>query len=169
MTTTTTTETRPVSRQALRGDEAQLFADLHTKLQRSVRWAVHGPDSLVEDACSHAWLTFLRCQPDRPTALAWLRTTAIRHAWQLSSQDRHVEYLDELTTTDGAFEAPALDTSLEARRALGALAALPEPQRRCLALVIAGLSYTEVADITGRTRTNVNKQLTRARRNLHHA
>lgn len=165
----TTSTTRSAAPRALQGDEAQLFADYHAKLIRSVRWAVHGSDSLVEDACSHAWLTFLRCQPDRPTALAWLRTTAIHHAWDLSKQDRHAEYLDERPTADDAPEAPALDTSLEARRALGALAALPEPQRRCLALVIAGHSYTEVAAVTGRTRTNVNKQLRRARRNLHHA
>ena len=58
----------------------------------------------------------------------------------------------------------SLDAELEAREALRALAALPGRQRDDLALLIAGYSHREIAEITGgRTRTNVNKSLVKAR------
>ena len=57
-----------------------------------------------------------------------------------------------------------IDDALEARRALRSLAALPERQRQDLSLRVAGFSYREIAQITGgRTYTNVNKHLAKAR------
>jgi DNA-directed RNA polymerase specialized sigma24 family protein len=57
-----------------------------------------------------------------------------------------------------------IDGALEAREALRVLAALPARQRDDLALFVAGFSYREIAQITGgRTHTNVNKQLAKAR------
>ena len=58
----------------------------------------------------------------------------------------------------------AIDETMEARRALERLAELPPRQRRDLALRVAGFTYREIAKITGgRTYTNVNKHLSKAR------
>jgi DNA-directed RNA polymerase specialized sigma24 family protein len=57
-----------------------------------------------------------------------------------------------------------IDDTIEARRALERLAELPPQQRRDLALRVAGFTYREIAEITGgRTYTNVNKHLRKAR------
>ena len=60
--------------------------------------------------------------------------------------------------------AVTLDDAVEARRALRRLAELPQRQRQDLTLRVAGYSYREIRQLTpGRTHTNVNKNLTRAR------
>jgi DNA-directed RNA polymerase specialized sigma24 family protein len=57
-----------------------------------------------------------------------------------------------------------LDDAIEARRALERLAELPPHQRRDLALRVAGFTYREICKITGgRSYTNVNKHLRKAR------
>ena len=57
-----------------------------------------------------------------------------------------------------------IDGALEAREALRVLAELPARQRDDLTLFVAGFSYREIAQITGgRTYTNVNKHLAKAR------
>lgn len=150
----------------LRGDEAQVFATHQVKLERAVRFAVHAPEAVIEDACAHAWLQFLRCQPDRSTVGAWLRTVAIRHAWHLNAREQRDAHYDAMASPQDLVEGPSLDVASEARGALHAVADLPAPQRACLTLVVAGHSYDEVASITGRSLTSVKRQLTRARRHL---
>ncbi len=168
---------RPPSRaEALRGDEATLFETHHEDLLRSVGRAVNASDALIEDACSFAWCQLLRRQPDRgPQLFGWLRTVAIRQAYRLSRVERRDKHLEELAraplaSTDGwqglLPDPVGLDDRLRARRALGALASLPERQRRYMALFIAGYSYREITRLTGATHTNVNKHLTRARARL---
>jgi DNA-directed RNA polymerase specialized sigma24 family protein len=57
-----------------------------------------------------------------------------------------------------------IDDAIEARRALRRLAELPERQRQDLSLRVAGFSYREIGEIIGgRTYTNVNKHLHKAR------
>ncbi len=163
-------------RPCLRGDEAVLFAEHHDRLVRSVRRAVNAPDALIEDACATAWVQLMRAQPDRgPTLFGWLRTTAIREAYRLSSVQRRDAALEELVSPNGDCESrpdgwEALiaddhdpDSHLEALRALRALASLPERERRYLALLVAGYRYREIVALTGATYTNVNKHLVRAR------
>ena len=151
----------------LRGDEAQIYASHHASLEAAVRWAAQTSDQVVQDACAHAWLQFLRRQPDRDHVGPWLRTVAIRHGWQLAERDRRELPLERLAVPDDRIADPAhLDTKLEARGALRAVADLPPAQRQCLALSIRGLSRTEVATSTGRTVRNVDKQLGRARRRV---
>jgi DNA-directed RNA polymerase specialized sigma24 family protein len=70
---------------------------------------------------------------------------------------------------DGSWDAViadafSIDDILEAREALAILGRLPDRQRADLTLLVAGFSYVEIAELTGgRTYTNVNKHIAKAR------
>jgi RNA polymerase sigma factor (sigma-70 family) len=162
---------------ALRGDEAELFAEHSEQLLRIVRSVVAAPEALIEDACSMAWEQFMRYQPERgPTLVGWLRVVAVREAWRLSKIQRGHPALEELVHPKAqargeTWEAIIPGTSdterqLEAKRALAVLAELPEKQRRYFSLNVGGYSYDEIMRATGATYTNVNKHLARARANV---
>jgi RNA polymerase sigma factor (sigma-70 family) len=153
-----------------RGDEGDLYRRHHRDLERAVARVVNGPRELIEDACQNAWAILLRSQqPDRCSIFAWLRVVAIHEAYRLSAIEHRDARLERLGSEDGDWrEATAdtrtLDAQLEAREALSLLATLPERQRSDLALLVAGFSYREIAEMTGgRTLTNVNKHLAKAR------
>ena len=138
----------------------------HRDLQRAVARVVRAPRELIEDACQMAWMTLLRTQPERYATFAWLRRVAINEAYRLSAIDRRDARLDPLAGDwHQALTDPLdLDDRLRAHEALRALAALPDRQRRDLALHVAGHSYVEIAELTGgRTYTNVAKTLRKAR------
>ena len=153
-----------------RGDEDELYRLHHRGLLHAVARSVNASHELIEDACQIAWVTLLRCQPDRSPALfAWLRTVAVHQAYRLSRQERRSVLLEDLAG-DHEWEAllglsPPLENAIEARRALETLAALPVLQRDDLALLVAGFSYQEIAqrDRCQRSVNNVNKHLTKAR------
>jgi len=152
---------------APRGDEDRLYRRHHGNLERAVARAVNAPRELIEDACQTAWTIMLRSQPDRTAIFAWLRVVAIHEAYRLSAADRgaHLEDLAPSQGWDAGIADPVtIDDAIEARRALRSLAALPARQRQDLSLRVAGFSYREIAQITGgRTYTNVNKHLAKAR------
>lgn len=150
----------------LRGDEADVFDAHQLALRCAVRHAVTAPDAVVEDACAFAWLQFLRRQPDRATAFAWLRTVAIRHAWRLTAREQRDVHLEEVPAWEDLRGKDTTGPAVDARQTLRDVAELPARQRRCLTLLVSGHTYDEIAHVTGTTRTNVNKQLTRARTNL---
>jgi RNA polymerase sigma factor (sigma-70 family) len=146
---------------------ADLYRRHHRNLQRAVARVVNAPRELIEDACQTAWTIMLRSQPDRTALFAWLRVVAIHEAYRLSAAERgaHLEDLAPSQGWDTVIADPVtIDATIEARRALRSLAALPERQRQDLSLRVAGFSYREIAQITGgRTYTNVNKHLAKAR------
>jgi len=152
---------------ALRGDEDSLYREHHRHLVKAVRRQVNLPPELIEDACQTAWAIFLRRQPERgPTLFAWLRTVAVHEAYTLSRT-----HARDALPEDGQLERLAghepLADQLEARRALRALASLPDRQRRYATLKALGFSYDEVRQLAGGvTYTNVNRHLTRARARL---
>ncbi|MDQ5831966.1 MAG: hypothetical protein M3550_02770 [Actinomycetota bacterium] len=154
------------------GDEGDLYRRHHRDLVRAVARVVDAPCELIEDACQTAWAILLRSQPERYAIFGWLRVVAIHEAYRLSAIERRDARLERLTSDSGDWaEATAdphsLDTLLEARQALRILAGLPERQRNDLALLVAGYSYREIADMTGgRTYTNVNKVLVKAHARL---
>jgi RNA polymerase sigma factor (sigma-70 family) len=160
----------------LRGDEAALYREHHTALRRAVARRVRLDEDLIEDACQTAWMQLLRCQPDRERPLfGWLVTVAVHEAYDLSRRRRGELSLDTVVAAGGdrtirlvdTVEGPTVvDESLEARRALRALASLPRRQRRYAVLRTAGFSYREIGQLTGATHTNVNKHLVRASRQL---
>jgi RNA polymerase sigma factor (sigma-70 family) len=94
---------------------------------------------------------------------------AIREAWALGRREQREAGRADEDPRELAESQPApldVDGALETRRALEALAALRDRERRYLALKTAGYSYKEIADRCGVTYTNVNKHLTRARARL---
>jgi DNA-directed RNA polymerase specialized sigma24 family protein len=61
-------------------------------------------------------------------------------------------------------DAFSIDDILEARESLKILANLPDRQRADLTLLVAGFSYRDIMEMTGgRTYTNVNKHIAKAR------
>ena len=150
------------------GDEAELYDRHHRELMRAVSRHVNAGAALIEDACQYAWLQLLRHQPDRASVFLWLYVVAVHEAYRLSTLERRDLRLEALAT-GSAWEtfiagSVTLEDQLEALEALRALAGLPDRQRRDLALFVAGYRYREIAQLTGgRTYTNVNKHLTKAR------
>lgn len=107
-------------------------------------------------------------QPERGTIFPWLRVVAIHEAYRLSAIERRDTHLEAITTVvsweEVIADPAAIDNALEAREALRVLAELPARQRDDLALFVAGYTYHEIAELTGgRTFTNVNKHLAKAR------
>ena len=151
-----------------RGDEDALYRRHHRNLQRAVARAVNAPRELIEDACQTAWTILVRRQPDRASVFAWLYVVAIHEAYRLSAIERRELHLEDLAIEDDWETILAgrvtVEDQLEALEALRALAALPDRQRQDLSLRVAGFSYCEIAAMTGgRTYTNVNKHLVKAR------
>jgi RNA polymerase sigma factor (sigma-70 family) len=156
---------------SLRGDEASLYARHHRRLEAAVRLAVNASPALVEDACQAAWLILLRRQPDRgPRLFRWLRTVAVHEAYALSARERRDLHLEDLDGGDAGEGWQAVirgpddfEARLEARRALRAVARLPDRQRRYVVLHVAGHRYGDIAELDGATHTAVNRHLTRGR------
>jgi DNA-directed RNA polymerase specialized sigma24 family protein len=136
---------------------------------------VRAPRELIEDACQTAWAILLRSQPDRYAIFAWLRVVAIHEAYRLAEIDRRDARLErpwpnDADRRDAISDPRSLDDALEALEALRALAALPRRQREDLTMKIAGYSYDEIRILTGgRTYTNVNKSLVKARQRMRRA
>lgn len=148
------------------GDVAEFYRRHHERLVRAVARSVSAPEALIEDACQTAWAILLRRRPERwPELFGWLRTVAIHEAYRLASEERRDERLEDLGVDADAFLGGVSgEEAIEARRALAVLGALPEREREYLSLLIAGFSYAEIAELTGgRTRTNVNRHLVKAR------
>ena len=151
-----------------RGDEADLYERHHQALLIAVSHAINGSGALIEDACQTAWTILLRRQPDRSSVFAWLYVVAIHEAYRLSAVERRELHLEDLAI-EGDWDTilagrVTVDDQLEALEALRTLAALPDRQRRDLSLRVGGFSYREIAAMTGgRTFTNVNKHLVKAR------
>lgn len=159
---------------ALQDQDAQLFAAFNVELYRTVRKVVNTSAANVEDACADAWLSLLRFQPERrPTIRGWLVVVAIREAIKRDQRDRRsralvergdredpmrevvAEHIDALQSSD--------DAAHDAKQALDLVATLSERDRRVFILHVAGYSYDEIAELTGVTRTAVDRYLRRAR------
>ncbi len=118
----------------LGGDEATLYERHRRDLLSVVRRRVNISEDLIEDACQHAWSMLLSTQPDRgPALFGWLLTVAVREGYRLSARETQTESLDSPAHGDHRFHTTAadrlparttIDDTLEARRALRALASL---------------------------------------------
>ena len=151
------------------GDEAELYRELQPRLLALLGWTVSTREQTLEDACSFAWVQLIRYQPDRGSGvLGWLYVTARREALRLIAIEARTPVLEPAGDHHLiAFRTPAEEGSRErAREALEALGALPERQRRLLALKAGGFSYSEIAALEGISWRTVDRQLRRARTQL---
>ena len=154
---------------ALRGDEDALYRRYHRELHRAVASVVRAPRELIEDACQTAWTILLRRQPDRCSVFGWLKVVAIHEAYRLSTIDWREARLERLREADGDWneitaDRRRLEDAIQALEALRLVASLPDRQRQDFTLKVAGYTYNEIAGLTrGRTYTNVNKSLVKAR------
>lgn len=165
---------------ALRGDESDLFARYHRRLERAVARRTGIRACLVEEACSFAWMQLCLHQPQRERAYPWLVVVAHNEAIRLARAGERAAPLDPPLPPGPARRALSLVECVpdpietaegrrlreRAREALYAVAELPERQRRPLALRVAGLSYAEIQAELGWSYSQVNRHLVRARRRL---
>jgi DNA-directed RNA polymerase specialized sigma24 family protein len=138
------------------------FARARVDLQRSVGRDTGAPFAVVQDGVSHAFEQMCRYSTRPETLTAWLRVVARHEVWRL------MERLNREPLSDGlrVQEAPdphSLELAMEAREALGILAALGTRQRETLTLEAAGHSYAEIQRIRGVTYTNVNRHMSEGR------
>ena len=165
---------------ALRGDESELFARYHVRLERAVARRTAIRACLVEEACSFAWMQFCLHQPERERAYPWLVVVARNEAIRMARSGERAAPLDPpappgigrptLSLVECAPDPIETHVGRElrerAREALVAVAELPERQRRPMALKVAGLTYQEIQRELGWSYSQVNRHLTRARRRL---
>lgn len=168
--TTVTASTPPSPVPAI--DLAQLYPLLNRDLARIVISEITAPDQLVEEACQIAWSRLLgHAQVVEPIAvLAWLAKTAKHEALKLLKRQQRDVSLDQILDSgaDAALpvSTPSLDELLWQRERIRAVSCLSGRQRRALWLQAAGLSYEEIAAVTGDSRRTVDRQLLRARRRV---
>lgn len=137
-----------------------LYRALRRRFDRSV------PDALVEDACQAAWMIAWthRDRISDESPMGWLVTVARHELLALLRAGRH-----EFATGEEAIAVDRrcdLELALDAREALETLATLSTNQRRALSLKAAGYSYGELAELTGKTYTWVNRHLSEGRARL---
>ena len=151
---------------------ADLYRELNGSLRRIVRFNVHAPEALLEDACQVAWSRLLRRAGavDRDKTLAWLVTTATREALRLlrrADRELPLEALSQAAGVRGIVAAP--DHVVELRARLAEIDALPARQQRLVWLQGLGFSYAEMSGHTGTSLRAVERQLLRAKRTLRSA
>ena len=154
---------------------AVMYAKHEGELRRVVHRRASSNHAIVEDACAHAWTQLLLCEDvdvraPRWTALAWLTTTAIRHAWQLGSTQHRaapmaLDALDTLTQARGDTQ-PGADEISALRGRLDLIAQLPERPRRFLLRLALGYSYAEISQTENTTPRTTDRQIARAKRLL---
>lgn len=154
----------------------------HTGLEQKVAKLVSGAGrAVIEDVCQFAWSVLLR-RPDidlDPRGLAWMTLIAAREAWRttaVTAEPTAGRYAlsgarDVLSEHGGppgpTMEDRVIDREHHHQRRTD-LAALKPAERQALGLKAVGYSYTEIADLTGASRTAVNRRLAEGRAHLRH-
>lgn len=149
----------------LRGDESALFGAWASKLRRSVARNVNTSDTVVDDACSFAWMQLVRCQPRRETAFPWLVKVATREAWRLDRAERASwsRGTDVTEAVDPHDELASRELLRDAAELIGRL----HPRRRQMLIEHAsGLTFDEIGERHGISRTRACALVYRARRQL---
>ena len=161
------------------GDERALgeLYDRHGRVMYALAQAILGEpadaDEVVVDTFGQAWRGAAQFDPARGTVGAWLATIARTRALDLvRARGRRSRALERASwLADGALHEPADRDAerAEARRLVtGALAGLPEPQRRAIELAyFGGLSQSEIAatlgEPLGTVKTRIRSGMTKLR------
>ena len=154
---------------------AALYLTHQPKLRRQLAAVVNTTPENLEDACMFAWMQLFTHRLDKPDAAGgWLLTVARREAIKL---DRRARRNHPLPTLEDGSALEAVDprdhiAAVELRAdaaAIIAAAGLSARGQRLVALQAAGLSYREIAELTGDSQRTVERQLLRAHRKLESA
>ena len=160
---------------------ALLYRQHAARLRRMVASRVRAPRAVIDDACQTAWSRLcarVDVDIEAPTLVGWLFTTALRESWRQAGAQRTLGDASETIPEGDRPAEPVADTAgplevaleHEHRAELRArLNALSDRERRVLALQALGLSYQEIAQLTGASVRTVDRQIYRGRRKLNHA
>ncbi len=154
------------------GEVAELYARSAGLVRGQVCSEVTAPEAVIDDACQFAWIRLLhhRHRVGRDRAVSWLITTALHEVFKLVRRDGHDLSLEELIEDTGDLRinrtAPPPEEAVGARLRLELLRELPERQERLIWLQGLGFNYPEMATEADMTVRTVERQLTKARRNL---
>lgn len=160
---------------------ASLYQQHASTVLRLVRGRVRADRASIEDVCQTAWLR-LCTHPEVDlaapgAAIGWLVVTATREAWRLAraraipagAMIGDTGDAGELAEPADTTHADPLEVAIDhehhrERRAL--LLTLTARERQFLGLQGAGLSYQEIAALSGASRRTVERQILRARGKL---
>lgn len=161
------------------GDERALgeLYDRHGRVMYALARAILGEradaDEVVVDTFGQAWRGAAQFDPERGSVGAWLATIARTRALDLvRARGRRSRALERAASlSDSGVPEPADRDAerAEARRLVtGALAGLPEPQRRAIELAyFGGLSQSEIAatlgEPLGTVKTRIRSGMTKLR------
>ncbi|HEX3975725.1 MAG TPA: sigma-70 family RNA polymerase sigma factor [Solirubrobacteraceae bacterium] len=152
---------------------AELYARSAALVRGQVRSEVTASDAVIDDACQFAWVRLLhhRDRVGRDRAVSWLIRTARHEVFKLVRRASHDLSLEELVEDTGDLRinrtAPAPEEAVGAHLRLELLHELSERQERLIWLQGLGFSYPEMATEADMTMRTVERQLVKARRNLH--
>lgn len=150
---------------------AQRFAQLELPLLAYVRPRLGGDIEAARDVVQEAFVKLCRQSwPDiEPHATAWLYRVCRNRAIDISRREGrmsiHISKTDVATLGDRAQASPEAraDKDEQLERMRNSMHALPDQQQEILRLRLHdGLSYREIAEITGLTVTNVGYHLHQA-------
>jgi RNA polymerase sigma-70 factor (ECF subfamily) len=156
-------------------DIETLYRSFSSRLRQVVAGDVRAPEVVIEDACHFAWDRLLIHLPEfeggSPTN--WLIRTAVREARRQERRRRREQPLEEEEVDAVVAQLPAPGPDLQERAEqtaqLSSIRRLPARQQRVLWLQALGLSYAEIAQISGCSKRTVERQLLRAKRRLRDA
>ena len=157
----------------------RFYLDHADRLRPSIAKKVPGlDDAVIDDACAFAWETLVR-RPDIDLgsyyAYWWLYKVALRQAWALGRRRHREQPIGGLNGADeDSLEPVDLDSDvadvvterIEHASMREVLGRLHWRERRELALFAYGLSYEEIATVTGTSYTAVNRWMARGRNAL---
>jgi DNA-directed RNA polymerase specialized sigma24 family protein len=163
-----------------RDEQITRFYQRHAdRLRRSIAQRTCGlDDAIIDDACGFAWELVCRrpdIDLDRSQAYWWTYKVALRRAWALGRARRREQPIGGLNGVDEDSLEPAdLDSDvadvvaerIEHQSMREVLGRLHWRERRELALFAYGLSYEEIATVTGTSYTAVNRWMARGRNAL---
>jgi RNA polymerase sigma factor (sigma-70 family) len=142
------------------GDAAELFRRHHRDLVAMVQGRLGVPRELAEDACSLAWLQFVRRPPRDDNVIGWLYTVAKHEVFALIH--RYSREDEPGAGVEPLIEPDHLD-AVVAQQQLRLLARLKPQQRLVLWLRAQGYTYTQIQTATGQSRSWVNRHISEGR------
>ena len=126
-------------------------------------------DDLFQDVMVHVWNGLPRFRHDANPS-TWVYRIAVNTAlmWR-RTRARESAAIDREAVDVGNVAAPgpiAAEAAITLSTLRAAIAALPPQDRICIALLLDGLSYKDIAGITGLTVNHVGVRVSRAKRAL---